>query len=109
MTADDVAQIRRRMALAGMPVDEVTDDDLKKGVQMMGEAFRDFAPVTAADAATIILDGVRANKWRILVGEDARAVDLAVRADPEHAYDVEFWNALLERGHFGAFGSASPS
>jgi NAD(P)-dependent dehydrogenase (short-subunit alcohol dehydrogenase family) len=109
MTAEDISQIRRRMALAGMPVDEVTDDDLRKGVQMMGEAFRDFAPVSAADAATVILDGVRANEWRILVGDDARAVDAAVRANPEHAYDVEFWNALLERGHFGAFGAASPS
>ena len=34
--------------------------------------FRNTAPTTAAEAATIILDGVRAGQWRILVGEDAR-------------------------------------
>ena len=51
------------------------------------ELFRTEAPLTAAEAATIILDGVRAGRWRILVGEDARALDAAVRADPEAAYD----------------------
>jgi hypothetical protein len=29
---------------------------------------------------------VRAGKWRILVGDDALALDEAVRADPENAY-----------------------
>jgi len=53
---------------------------------MFGEMFRDNAPVSAEQAATIILDGVRAGKWRILVGDDAHALDEAVRADPENAY-----------------------
>ena len=53
---------------------------------MMGEMFRDTAPMSAAEAATIILDGVKAGKWRILVGDDARKLDEAVRADPEEAY-----------------------
>jgi hypothetical protein len=48
--------------------------------------FRDNAPLTAAQAATMILDGVRAGKWRILVGDDAHAIDEAVRADPEGVY-----------------------
>lgn len=55
----------------------------------MGDYFRDHAPLTAAQAATIILDGVRAGRWRILVGDDAARIDEAVRADPEHAYDVD--------------------
>ena len=37
-------------------------------------------------SATIILDGVRAGGWRILVGDDAHALDAAVRADPIAAY-----------------------
>ena len=49
--------------------------------------FRDKAPLTAAAAATIILDGVRSGAWRILVGEDAKAIDVAVRARPDAAYD----------------------
>ena len=52
-------------------------------VEMFGEMFRDNAPMTAAQAATVILDGVRAGRWRILVGDDARQLDEAVRADPE--------------------------
>ena len=54
--------------------------------RMFGEGFRDNAPVTAAQAATVILDGVRNDEWRILVGDDARALDEAVRADPLAAY-----------------------
>jgi NAD(P)-dependent dehydrogenase (short-subunit alcohol dehydrogenase family) len=50
-------------------------------------AFRDKAPLTAAAAATIILDEVRSGAWRILVGKDAKAIDAAVRARPEAAYD----------------------
>ena len=49
--------------------------------------FRDKAPLTAAGAATMILDGVRSGAWRILVGEDAKMLDAAVRAKPEAAYD----------------------
>jgi hypothetical protein len=53
----------------------------------MNSDFRDKAPVSAAEAATIILDGVRAGAWRILVGEDAKLIDAAVRANPEAAYN----------------------
>jgi hypothetical protein len=70
---------------------------------MMGETFRDAAPTTAARAATIILDGVRKNHWRILVGDDAEVLDREVRADPEHAYDREFWDSLRAKGIFGIF------
>jgi NAD(P)-dependent dehydrogenase (short-subunit alcohol dehydrogenase family) len=49
--------------------------------------FRERAPLTAAAAASIILDGVRSGSWRILVGRDAEALDAAVRASPEAAYN----------------------
>ncbi len=51
--------------------------------------WRDNAPTTAAEAATIILDGVRSGAWRILVGEDAKKLDEFVRANPESTYDHE--------------------
>lgn len=71
---------------------------------MFGGAFRDAAPLSAASAAQIILDGVRQNEWRILVGEDAVIVDQMVRDETEHAYEPEFWRALQARGLFGGFG-----
>jgi hypothetical protein len=104
LNEDDLLKIRRQLATGGLPVDDVADEDLRKGIAMFGEAFRDMAPLSAASAATIILNGVRENKWRILVGDDAVTVDEMVRADPEHAYEAEFWRALQAKGLFGGFG-----
>jgi NAD(P)-dependent dehydrogenase (short-subunit alcohol dehydrogenase family) len=97
---------RRRAMLQtmGFPVDTATDDELDAAMTLIGEGFRDMAPTTAAQAATIILDGVRANRWRILVGDDAHRLDEAVRADPESAYTPEFWPALQAEGHFSGAG-----
>ena len=49
---------------------------------------------TAEQAAGIILDGVSAGRWRILVGEDAQRLDAAVRQDPENAYEKAFIEAV---------------
>jgi hypothetical protein len=73
-------------------------------MQMMAEQFRDGAPTSASQAAATILDGVRENRWRILVGDDAHVLDAEVRADPEHAYEPEFWEKLRANGTFGTFG-----
>jgi hypothetical protein len=51
------------------------------------QGFYDTAPLSAAGAADIILDGVRSGAWRVLVGEDAHRLDRYVRAYPEDAYD----------------------
>jgi NAD(P)-dependent dehydrogenase (short-subunit alcohol dehydrogenase family) len=51
------------------------------------QGFYDSAPLSAAGAATVILDGVRAGAWRILVGDDARRLDAYVRANPDDTYD----------------------
>jgi NAD(P)-dependent dehydrogenase (short-subunit alcohol dehydrogenase family) len=53
------------------------------------QGFFDSAPLSAAGAAAVILDGVRSGAWRILVGEDAHRLDQYVRACPEDAYDYE--------------------
>jgi hypothetical protein len=58
--------------------------------------FRDSAPVSAAEAATVILDGVRENRWRILVGDDAHKLDERVRQAPEKAYTREFYKSFTE-------------
>jgi hypothetical protein len=58
--------------------------------------FLEDAPTTAAQAATIILDGVKADRWRILVGDDAQTMDAMVRKDPEAAYTPEFYDVLVK-------------
>ena len=62
-------------------------DDVKWMMDEAAEHFEKNAPMSAAEAATVILDGVREKRWRILVGNDAVALDEAVRASPETAYD----------------------
>jgi hypothetical protein len=59
--------------------------------------FREDAPTSAAEAATIILDGVKADKWRILVGNDAHQIDELVREDPGRAYDLDFFERFAAR------------
>jgi NAD(P)-dependent dehydrogenase (short-subunit alcohol dehydrogenase family) len=72
---------------AGMLAEDASADDLRQMLARANADFRDKAPVTAAEAATVILDGVRSGSWRILIGEDAKMIDEAVRAKPEAAYD----------------------
>jgi NAD(P)-dependent dehydrogenase (short-subunit alcohol dehydrogenase family) len=83
----------------GILPEAATGDDLRQFLVQASADFRDKAPVSAAQAATIILDGVRAGTWRILIGEDARMVDAAVRAKPEAAYDyAELFAGLIPDG-----------
>ena len=68
-----------------------------------GEAsasFRNEAPTTADQAAEVILDGVRAGRWRILIGEDAHILDGLVRDAPEQAYEPAFVDELHALGVF---------
>jgi NAD(P)-dependent dehydrogenase (short-subunit alcohol dehydrogenase family) len=98
MSAQEVADARARMAARGLPVDNLPDDHIRAAMTQMATDFRDKAPLTAAQAATIILDGVRADRWRILVGEDAKRLDAMVRAAPEDAYEPGFTDAMRSEG-----------
>jgi NAD(P)-dependent dehydrogenase (short-subunit alcohol dehydrogenase family) len=92
----DAGAARKMMSAMGMDVSAMTDDQITAMVDMQAAAFRDNAPTTAAEAAKIILDGVKAQKWRILVGKDAEFLDAQVRAAPEKAYTPEFYQSLIE-------------
>jgi hypothetical protein len=94
MSDDELDAARERMGRLGMPVEGMTSDQMRQGLQMVGEMFRDNAPMTAAEAANVILDGVRQERWRILVGEDAKVLDEMVRESPEEAYEVSFMERL---------------
>lgn len=98
MTAEDLLRVRETAARLGMDTSAVSDDDLRNFMTVRGELFRDMAPTTAEQAATIILDGVRAGRWRILVGDDAAVMDEGVRADPEGAYEPAFFEEIMRRG-----------
>jgi NAD(P)-dependent dehydrogenase (short-subunit alcohol dehydrogenase family) len=79
--------VRAQLVTAGMLAEGASADDLRRTISQFQTDFRDKAPVTAAEAAAVILDGVRSGAWRILIGEDAKLIDARVRAKPEAAYD----------------------
>ena len=72
--------------IAGGDPSEMGEEERAKA-----QAWLAGAPTSAAQAARIILDGVKEDRWRILVGEDAIRLDEHVRADPEKAYDEDFY------------------
>jgi hypothetical protein len=94
LDARQIAQARARIAVLGTDVSTMSDEDIQKIVAERERRFREEAPTTAAAAATIILDGVKAERWRILVGEDAERIDELVRRSPERAYDVDFFEGF---------------
>jgi NAD(P)-dependent dehydrogenase (short-subunit alcohol dehydrogenase family) len=96
MSDDQLEDARDRLKRLGFDAPGGTSDELRQALQQRAEEFRDDAPTTAAQAAKVILDGVREERWRILVGEDADALDRLVREDPEGAYEAAFMEKLVE-------------
>jgi len=92
------ADAQAALIRAGALPEGASADDVRRLMARVETEFREKAPVTAAAAATIILDGVRSGAWRILIGEDAKGLDAAIRARPEAAYDY----AELARAAAGA-------
>jgi NAD(P)-dependent dehydrogenase (short-subunit alcohol dehydrogenase family) len=78
-----------RTMLSRQGLDTAGMDDTQLAM-VVNAGFRDSAPTSAAQAAAIILDAVKAGQWRILVGDDAHILDEMVRADPEGAYAPAF-------------------
>src|SRR5947208_13574914 len=50
----------------------MSDDDIQQMARERARSFLEEAPTSAAAAAKIILDGVKASRWRILVGDEDR-------------------------------------
>ncbi|MBV1906684.1 MAG: SDR family oxidoreductase [Pseudomonadales bacterium] len=100
MTAEEVAETRAEMQRLGMPVSNISDDHIRQAAHKRAMDFKEKAPTTAAQAANIILTGVRENKWRLLIGKDAHRLDERVRSAPEDAYSDEFFASLTKQGVF---------
>ena len=96
LSENEVAQTRVRLTVAGIDVSAMPDEEIQGMVAERARSFREDAPMTAVAAARIILDGVKAGHWRILVGDDAHRLDERVRQTPEQAYDAEFYESLVE-------------
>jgi NAD(P)-dependent dehydrogenase (short-subunit alcohol dehydrogenase family) len=96
MNAREIAQMRARVASMGVDVTKLSDADIARLAEERARNFVEKAPTSAAQAARIILDGVKADRWRILVGSDAEVIDRRVREAPERAYDIDFFQAFAK-------------
>ena len=92
----EIVQTRQRLKGMGVDTDTMSDSDIQQKAQDRARTFREEAPTTAAQAAKIILDGVKADQWRILVGDDAHRLDARVRETPEKAYTAEFYESFVK-------------
>jgi NAD(P)-dependent dehydrogenase (short-subunit alcohol dehydrogenase family) len=97
MSQQEIVETRARLAAGGRDLSQVSDADLQALTIERARQFAENAPTTAATAATIILDGVKAGRWRILVGDDAYQLDELVRQAPEDAYEVAFFEELAAK------------
>jgi NAD(P)-dependent dehydrogenase (short-subunit alcohol dehydrogenase family) len=89
-----IAQARAWLTSLGRDGSGPSDDEIQGIVAERARRFIEDAPTSAAEAATIILDGVKAGRWRILVGSDAHLIDERVRQSPERAYDADFFESF---------------
>ena len=103
MSVKEIADARRSLISMGMPAADFTDLQIQQMMTEMARQFEANAPTSAAEAATIILNGVREERWRILIGADAECMDTLVREAPEQAYEQSFIDNLRAAGHWRAF------
>ncbi|WP_420964276.1 SDR family NAD(P)-dependent oxidoreductase [Bradyrhizobium sp. B120] len=95
LNPDELRQARQRLQGQGIDVAKMSDADIQQLALDRARIFHDEAPTSAAAAAKIILDGVKADRWRILVGDDAHLLDERVRNTPEQAYTPEFYQGIV--------------
>lgn len=96
LTPSDILATRQRLQGMNIDTSKMSDADIQKAADDRARSFLEDAPTSAAQAAKIILDGVKAGKWRILVGDDAHRLDERVRQTPERAYEPEFYQSFAK-------------
>jgi NAD(P)-dependent dehydrogenase (short-subunit alcohol dehydrogenase family) len=102
---------RATLVEMGLLAEDFTADDLRRLIPQKKDELRDQG-FTAAQAAALILDGVRSGAWRILVGEEAAMLDEHARANPEAPFDydnyAEMYGPLIARAQAQASGTPEP-
>jgi NAD(P)-dependent dehydrogenase (short-subunit alcohol dehydrogenase family) len=106
MSDDQLQEARQSIMRLGFDISAVENEQIRQLLQERAEAFRDEAPMSAAEAATVILDGVREERWRILVGADAHVLDQMVRENPEEAYEASFMERFVASSGWNLTGRA---
>ena len=90
LSDEEIEEMKEVWISLGAPVHNYSNDQIRQMVKERRESFKTNAPTSAAQAAEIILNGVKEKRWRILVGDDAKNLDKKVRENPEKAYEPDF-------------------
>lgn len=53
----------------------------------LNSLFADYRPLSSKQAAAAIIYAISKGDWRVIIGQDAEAIDARVRADPWTVYD----------------------
>ena len=94
LSPGEIVRARARMTAVNPAAANLPDAEVQRLAIERERTFEADAPMTSSEAATVILDGVKADRWRILVGQDAVRLDAMVREAPEAAYEPEFYQKL---------------
>ncbi len=97
MTDEQLIMSRDRMVKWGNLTEDLSVEEFRSMLLKRRSDFRDNAPMSPAQAATVILDAVRNETWRVLVGEDAKMFDQIVRENPEDVYSLGFFQQFQDR------------
>ncbi len=87
LSDEKVEEIRGFLVTSKLVAQDAPPEEVRKILVRLESQGKDRALLSAAEAATIILEGVLSGRWRILVGKDAALVDERARSKPESAYD----------------------
>ena len=96
---EELQEMKDRWIKVGAPVHNLSLEMFRESVINRQRDFKEKAITSAEAAAKVILDGVKAKEWRILIGPDAKALDRRVRENPEKAYDHDFL-PMRDDSHF---------
>mgnify|MGYP001160797135 FL=1 len=96
---EELQEMKDRWIKVGAPVHNLSLEMFRESVMNRQRDFKEKAITSAEAAAKVILDGVKAKEWRILIGPDAKALDRRVRENPEKAYDHDFL-PMRDDSHF---------
>ena len=98
MSGADFDQARKGIAATGKDASALTDAQVRAILAEVVNRFENDAPTSAAEAAAVILKGVREEQWRILIGPDADLLDRMVREAPQTASNesppLQCWHEL---------------
>jgi NAD(P)-dependent dehydrogenase (short-subunit alcohol dehydrogenase family) len=89
MNDEQIEEAKGFLVALKLVAEDAPPGEVREALARLEAEAMDKALLSAAEAATIILDGVRSGAWRILVGKDIAFIDERIRRTPDSSYEYE--------------------